>query len=42
MTGNDNDDKDRAARMAKKNIRLAILLAIIALSIYVGYIIAYY
>jgi len=41
MTSN-NDDQDRTGELAKKNIRLAIILAIVALAIYLGYIFAYY
>ena len=42
MTSNNDDDQDKAGELAKKNIRLAIILAIMALAIYLGYIFAYY
>lgn len=36
--GDNNDDK----RLANRNLRLAALLALLALSIYAGYILVYY
>ena len=42
MAVTNDEDPERARDLAKKNIRLAILLGIIALSIFVGYIIVYF
>jgi len=37
--GNDNNDEKR---LANRNMRLAVLLALLAISIYAGYILVYY
>ena len=42
MADTEDDDQGRARALAKKNIRLAVILGLIALSIFVGYIIHYY
>ena len=38
----DKDDEFEKKRSAKQNLRLALLLAFLSLSIYVGYILVYY
>lgn len=42
MVDTKDDDQERTRELAKKNVRLAILLGLVALSIFVGYIIVYF
>ena len=42
MVAENNKDLEAQKILASKNIRLVILLALVAVSIYVGYIVAFY
>lgn len=42
MVSEKEGDQERARELARKNIRLAILLGLVALAIFIGYIIVYF
>jgi uncharacterized membrane protein (DUF485 family) len=41
MASEDKEDSDAARKLAAKNIRLAIILGLVALAFYIGFILMY-